>query len=106
MGPVLGQASYRDGRQIDLARPPEAGSSDPGATYEGATPMKTYCIIWRSGGTENFTWHRSLGMTRRDADTALAAERLAGRLSSMVVAYELSLAVGLPETFEAGEILG
>mgnify|MGYP001607777856 CR=1 FL=1 len=32
----------------------------------------THCVVYRTGGTEKFTWHRSIAMT---ADTAIQAQR-------------------------------
>lgn len=59
---------------------------------------KTWCVVWRRGGTENFEWLRTLPMTREEADTAQAEVERGGRLA-MVVDLALSLSVGLPETY-------
>lgn len=58
-----------------------------------------WCIVYRTGGTDNFQWHRSLATTREEGERALEAERLAGRTSSMLVNFRLSMSIGLPEGF-------
>ncbi len=62
-----------------------------------------YCAIYRNGGTENFSWHRVMNPTTRDiAEADAAILRRGGRLA-YVVQYERSIAVGLPETYAAGQ---
>ncbi len=61
---------------------------------------KTYCVVYRTGGTENFQWHRSLAFqTRLEAVAVHAACEAAGR-RALICDYNLSGAVGLPETYE------
>lgn len=60
--------------------------------------MKTWCVVWRRGGTERFEWLRTAPMTREEADQAQAEVARGGRLA-MVVDHALSMSVGLPETF-------
>ena len=62
--------------------------------------MKTYCIVYRTGGTENFKWRRTLPMSRENATQAHASVERMG-YPALMVDYELSKAVGLPETFSA-----
>lgn len=57
-------------------------------------------IVFRTGGTANFAWRRSLPMSMSDAQEALQAEYRAGRMASMIISERLSLAIGLPETYE------
>lgn len=57
-----------------------------------------YCITYRTGGTDRFTWHRSLAMSRDDAMRERAAVERMGYLAH-VVNYQRSLAIGLPDTF-------
>jgi hypothetical protein len=61
---------------------------------------KTYCVVYRTGGRENFQWHRSLAFpTRLEAVAVHAACEAAGR-RAVICDYNLSGAIGLPETFE------
>ena len=59
-----------------------------------------YCVVWRSGGTANFKWHRTTAESREDAIQAHVAIQLGGRVG-YVVRYKDSMAIGLPDTFEA-----
>lgn len=64
---------------------------------------KTYCVIWRNGGTENFTWNRTVPYsTREEANKVCEGVRRMG-YEAFVEIYALSLAIGLPETFEYGK---
>lgn len=56
------------------------------------------CVIWRSGGTENFQWHRSLSLTKDDAIITSICVRRMGYLC-FVEDYDYSISVGLPEGF-------
>ena len=58
----------------------------------------THCVIYRTGGTENFTWHRSVAMT---SDEAIQVQRDLARMGyrAHIERYRRSLAVGLPETY-------
>jgi hypothetical protein len=56
------------------------------------------CVIYRTGGTENFKWHRTLAMTPEDAWEGLRAVHHLG-YAGHVENYFASLAVGLPETY-------
>jgi hypothetical protein len=61
--------------------------------------MKTFCVIYRMGGTDYFTWHRSLAFaTREAAFLACANVQHMGYLAH-VEDYARSMAIGLPETF-------
>lgn len=63
-------------------------------------PKASFCVVYRTGGTENFQWHRTLPVGTRAAANKQAAEiRAAGRVA-MVFNFGLSMIVGLPETFE------
>ena len=60
---------------------------------------KLYCITYRTGGTENFQWHRSASMSKAEAQAAKAeTERKGYRCYIMI--YDLSISIGLPETYE------
>lgn len=57
----------------------------------------TYCVIYRTGGTANGKWHRTIAyQTREIAENAAADNRRAG-YESLVVDYEHSLRAGLPD---------
>lgn len=61
--------------------------------------QKFFFVVFRTGGTVNFKWHRSLAMPRAEAEAALAATQRAGH-KAHIVERDSSLAIGLPETFE------
>ena len=58
----------------------------------------THCVIYRTGGTENFIWHRSVAMT---SDEAIQVQRDLSQMGyrSHIERYQRSLAAGLPETY-------
>ena len=64
--------------------------------------MKSHCVVYRTGGTENFTWHRSVAMT---AGEARQVQRDLARMGyrSHIEHYARSVAIGLPETYEVGD---
>lgn len=68
-------------------------------TTETAAAKSTFCVVYRVGGTTNFQWKRSLGMSKSEAIEAKASTERMG-YKAMVVNYALSLAIGLPETYE------
>lgn len=68
-------------------------------TTETTAAKNTFCVVYRVGGTANFQWRRSLGMSRAEAEQAkLNTERMGYK--AMLVNYAQSLAIGLPETYE------
>lgn len=62
--------------------------------------MNTHCIVYRTGGTENFQWQRSAAMSRDEAEKGKAEVERMG-YKALVCNYQSSLAIGLPETFDA-----
>jgi hypothetical protein len=68
------------------------------------TPAETlverfYCVIYRTGGTERFAWHRTIAFeTRAEAVNTLNELRAAG-YSGHVERHGPSLRIGLPETY-------
>jgi hypothetical protein len=58
-----------------------------------------YCVVYRRGGSANFSWHRSLPMSKEEAQQARANTERMG-YKAMMVNYRLSMSVGLPETYE------
>lgn len=59
-----------------------------------------WCVVYRMGGTANFTWHRSVAMPAAQAAELRGEVQRMGR-KAMVVNYAQSMAIGLPETYEA-----
>lgn len=60
-----------------------------------------FCVIYRTGGTINFQWHRSLAMARPEASQAAQEARRMG-YAAHVERCALSMSVGLPESFAPG----
>lgn len=56
-----------------------------------------WCVIYRTGGTENLCWHRSLAFI--DKRTAITRQRELERAGypAFVENYDLSMATGLPD---------
>ena len=65
----------------------------------GDKQMNERCVVYRTGGTKNFTWHRSIAMT---SDEAIQVQRDMARMGyrSHIEHYARSVAIGLPETYE------
>lgn len=61
--------------------------------------LNTHVVIYRTGGTENFEWHRTVLMSREEANRVRAdLERQGYR--AMTENAVLSYSIGLPDTFE------
>jgi len=68
-------------------------------TTSTADNANLFCVVYRVGGTANFQWKRTLGMTEAEAiECKASTERMGYR--AMVANYAQSMAVGLPETYE------
>lgn len=76
---------------MNAAQPTERAAQTAQAKHD-------WCVVFRTGGTENFEWHRSLAMSEAEAVSALERERVAGRLAYKV-RYSQSVNIGLPTTF-------
>lgn len=63
--------------------------------------MKTFCVIYRTGGTANFKWHRSMAVGSMEAAAAILAEVQKGGRTAFVADHAKSLAIRLPETYSA-----
>ena len=61
--------------------------------------MRTYCVIYRTGGTENYKWQRSLAVEDRAKAQILQAVCEKAGYEAMIEDYQLSLSVGLPENY-------
>ena len=66
------------------------------------TNPNLFCVVFRTGGTINYTWHRTVAFTTK-AEAELVAEacRIAGYVAH-VENYSMSMSVGLPETYVIG----
>lgn len=60
---------------------------------------KLYYVVYRTGGTLNAKWHRTLAMSRPEAEQAKLDVEKGGR-KAMIVEKSLSDAIGLPEGYE------
>jgi hypothetical protein len=69
------------------------------ANTTSTTARELFCVVYRRGGSANFTWHRTLAMPKSEAQQACADTARMG-YKAMVVNYAQSLAIGLPETYE------
>lgn len=68
-------------------------------TNSTSTDANLFCVVYRVGGTANFQWRASLAMSRAEAEQAQRdTERMGYR--AMIVNYAMSMAIGLPETYE------
>lgn len=70
------------------------------STLSTPAARQTFCVVFRMGGTANYRWARTLGMSRDEADMACAETRRMG-YAAHVANLALSQSVGLPETFDA-----
>lgn len=65
---------------------------------KSASRANSHCVVYRTGGTENFQWHRSLAMSYDEATNARDdAERMG--YAAHVENYQRSVSIGLPETY-------
>lgn len=61
-------------------------------------PDISHCVIYRTGGTANFKWHRTIAMSLEAAINA-CNDTLRMGYEAQVESYPASVAVGLPTTF-------
>lgn len=61
-----------------------------------------YCVVYRTGGTDNFKWHRSESSHHAGAVLMYHNCKKMG-YKAHVVKYWQSLAIGLPDTYEYPE---
>jgi hypothetical protein len=64
-------------------------------------PQIVWGVVYRTGGTVNFQWHRTDAYRTREDAERIASEIRRGGRRAMVVDYQASMSIGLPETFEA-----
>jgi hypothetical protein len=66
------------------------------------TKSNLFCVIFRTGGTINYQWHRTVAYTTKaEAELVAEATRIAGYVAH-VENNALSLSVGLPESYAIG----
>ena len=60
---------------------------------------KLWCVVYRTGGTDRFTWHRTLAVS--DKEQAMEQKRAVERQGyhCFVEDFRRSMTIGLPETF-------
>jgi len=61
--------------------------------------VKFFYVIYRTGGTDNFKWHRTLPMKRDEAIKAQEDTEKMG-YKCFIAEKESSDKIGLPETYE------
>lgn len=67
------------------------------------TTPKTYTVIYRTGGTDNFKWHKVYERyINRDDARAKQADLNAAGYPALVHDTQLLDSVGMPETFGKG----
>lgn len=61
--------------------------------------VRLYCVVYRTGGTDNFKWQHSLAMPYQEA---LQAHQDMTRKGYKSYVYEWAslLTIGMPETFD------
>ena len=59
----------------------------------------TFCVVYRTGGTENFRWHRTIPDTKEETQERLVGIRAMGYRAYTEI-HRHSVAIGLPETYE------
>ncbi len=57
-----------------------------------------FCLVFRVGGTANFRWLRSLGMTEEEGLSSLA-DMVKGGHVAYLTTIRASYALGVPDTF-------
>lgn len=65
--------------------------------------MKSYTVIYRTGGTENFQWKKCLPVATREKAFQDKAEIERMGYKSIVHDTDQINAIGLPETYDASQ---
>ena len=74
-------------------------NADIRAAQAAGVSTYDYCVVYRTGGREMFTWRRSLAMSQAEAQATLANVQRQG-YAAHIARYSQSIAIGLPETYE------
>jgi len=61
--------------------------------------MKTYCIIYRTGGKDNFKWNRSLAVEKFSEAMEMRDATMREGYNAFIEDYTWSIASGLPEGY-------
>ena len=61
--------------------------------------MKKYCVVYRTGGTSNFKWNRSVPMSQSECKISVIDIKRGGRVA-YCYDYDMSIAIGLPDTYD------
>jgi len=61
---------------------------------------RQFVVVFRTGGTENFKWSRTLPLSSRESAVTVAESCQRAGYPAHVEDLGISMAVGLPETFE------
>lgn len=64
--------------------------------------MRTYCVVFRTGGRENFQWKRSIAANREETAVRLAEVQKMG-YQAFMEDYDKSVSIGLPETYSVAD---
>jgi len=65
--------------------------------------MKKDCVVYRTGGTSNFEWHRTIAMSRSEARQAVIDIKRGGRIA-YCYNHSMSVSIGLPETYDIDRV--
>ena len=60
---------------------------------------RSWVVVFRTGGTENFKWSRTLGLSSRESAEKVAEECRRAGYPAHVEDYRMSMSIGLPETY-------
>jgi hypothetical protein len=62
--------------------------------------MKKYCVVYRTGGTERFQWHRTVAILDFDDAVECMRNTMHMGFTCVVEDYDMSMAIGLPDTYD------
>ena len=61
--------------------------------------MNKYCVVYRTGGKDNFEWNRTVAMSQSEARQAVIDIKRGGRIA-YCYNHSMSVSIGLPETYD------
>lgn len=88
-----------DGRLFRRVDPTKQQHEPDDLVAIGPTLPELYCVIYRTGGTVNFKWHRTLALTRGETMGVLHSIELLGYVCHLEEFFG-SIAAGLPQVFD------
>ena len=67
--------------------------------------MKRYCVIYRTGGKDNYAWKRTLPVTERTDAHSQADDIRKGGRKAIIEDFDASMSIGLPRgyNYEQGD---